>query len=130
MIPRGYARILPIQDNGEFLMETRSRGKDYARVVYYPKGTEVAGRYGIEVGIPGYAIGIRYEGSLGDESNDVPVQEVLEGMADVYLERVIKVNKHKYRRWENGVPDDIDEQNGRRIREAKKSGTWVKLEHK
>ena len=73
------------------------------------------------VKIPGLTMFLTPCGSLTGEILPKPQAiAVLRDMADFYLAQGFERKKHKHRIYQEDVPDDIDEQNGRRIREAER----------
>lgn len=71
------------------------------------------------VKIPGFTMFLTPYGSLTGEM--IPRQEAiatLRDMAVFYVEQGFERKKHKHRIYQEDVPDDIDEQNGIRIKQA------------
>jgi len=73
------------------------------------------------VKIPGYTIFLTLWGSLQHRLPETPdeAKALLREMADFYKDTALVKNKHKNRIYEEGVPDDIDEQRGRYFKELK-----------
>lgn len=71
--------------------------------------------------IPGYTIFMTLWGSLQHRLPDTPdeARALLREMGDFYKATALAKNKHKSRIYEEGVPDDIDEQRGRYFKELK-----------
>ena len=73
------------------------------------------------VKVPGYTIFLTLWGSLRHTLPETPdeAKALLREMADFYKDTALAKNKHKSRIYEEGVPDDIDEQRGRYFKELK-----------
>lgn len=73
--------------------------------------------------VPGYTIFMIPYGTLDNERlDDEEALSVLRDMAEYYARDVISKKRHRSRIYQEGVPDDIDERNGRIIREARERG--------
>lgn len=78
------------------------------------------------VKVPGFTVFLTPIGSLGGgRLEPEAATPTLREMAGFYLEAVAARRRHKLRVYEEGVPDDIDERNGRRIREAGSRKIWL-----
>lgn len=73
------------------------------------------------VKMQGFTIFFFLWGSLQNSLPDSPEQarDILREMAGYYRENVISKNRHKHRIYEEGGPDDIDEQRGKYFKELK-----------
>ncbi len=81
--------------------------------------------------IPGFTLFFHpFTTLLPSRLPDDELKSRLRDMADFYVETVFSRNKHKHRAYQEDVPDDIDEINGRRIKEAKAERRKIFLEHK
>ena len=83
--------------------------------------TSIANGRVTAVKVPGYTIFLTLWGSLQHRLPDTPeeAKALLREMANFYKETALKRSKHKNRIYEEGVPDDIDEQRGRYFKELK-----------
>ncbi len=83
------------------------------------------------VKVPGFTVFLTVAGTLSRGGYpDDEAMAVLRDMAEFWAGAVAEKKKHRYRVYEEAVPDDIDEVNGRKIRDAKAGGRKIFLEHK
>ena len=83
------------------------------------------------VKIPGFTIFLTPAGSLNGYT--LPKQEAvakLREMADFYVANGFEKKKHRHRQYQEGVPDDIDTINGKKIRRARDEGRKIFLDQK
>lgn len=83
------------------------------------------------VKVPGYTVFLMPYGTLfGGSLSPAEAVLTMREMAEFYSRQALEVNKHKNRIYQEDVPDNIDEENGRRIRAAKIEGRKIYLEKK
>lgn len=83
------------------------------------------------VKVPGYTVFLMPYGTLsGENVSGAETIETMREMAEFYSRQALEVNKHKNRIYQEDMPDNIDEENGRRIRAAKIEGRKIYLEKK
>ena len=83
------------------------------------------------VKVPGFTIFLTPAGSLN--GTILPKKEAvdkLRDMAEFYLTNGFEKKKHRHRQFQEGVPDDIDSINGRKIRQARDEGRKIFLDQK
>ena len=88
--------------------------------------SDIANNRRIAVKIPGYTIFLFPWGSLlGTLLEPEDAKATLRDMADFFKAAHIGKNKHPNRRYEEGVPDDIDEQRGRFFKALKEKNKSI-----
>ncbi len=137
-LPR-FVRITEPVTETDLMMETRPPFV-LARAICIPKKdtgrveemlADMANGRRTAVKVPGYTVFIVPAGTLS--RSILPEEEItalLRELAEFWVEAVASRKKHKIRIYEEGVPDDIDEINGRKIRAAKAGGRKIFLDHK
>lgn len=137
-LPR-FVRLSGPEITSDLILETRPPFI-IARAVGIPKKdadrveemlADIANERRAAVKVPGFTVFLSVAGTLTRGAYpDDEVIPVLRDMAEFWGEAVAEKKKHKYRIYEESVPDDIDEGNGRKIRDAKAEGRKIFLEHK
>lgn len=137
-LPR-FVRITEPVTETDLMMETRPPFV-LARAICIPKKSEerveemladMANGRRTAVKVPGYTVFIVPAGTLSrGVLSDDELEPLLRDMAEFWVEAVAVRKKHKIRLYQEGVPDDVDEINGRKIREAKAEGRKIFLDHK
>ncbi len=103
--------------------------KDKARVEQMM--SDIANDRTTAVKLPGFTIFLTPYGSLqGWRMEREKAVATLRDMANFYRSGIIERKKHKHRQYQEDVPDDIDEQNGRKIAEARDEGRKIFLQQK
>ena len=87
---------------------------------------DIANGRRVAVKIPGYTAFVSVAGTLdGETLPDDEAREVLRDMADFYKGAMLTRKKGRYRRFQEGVPDDIDQQNYDKIKAGIAEGRKV-----
>ncbi|MGN1220434.1 MAG: hypothetical protein ACI4TU_05800 [Candidatus Cryptobacteroides sp.] len=138
-LPRFVILSNPDENIGNLVMETKPPfflGKVYS----IPKKEEdaveqmmadLANDRITAIKLPGYTIFLVASGTMaGGTLDPEQAKPLLREMGDFYKAAVIERKRGKYRKFQEGVPDNLDQLNGRRIKEAKAEGRKIFLDQK
>lgn len=138
-LPRFVILSNPEENIGNLVMETKPPfflGKVYSIQKKEEDAVEqmmadIANDRITAIKLPGYTIFLVASGTMaGGALEPEQAKSLLREMGDFYKTAVIERKRGKYRMFQEGVPDNLDQLNGKRIREAKADGRKIFLEQK